>query len=675
MLCYSCMKDKGDRQSCPYCGSSTLPVRAHYQLAPGTVVGKKYMIGRVLGEGGFGITYIGLDTILKIRVAVKEYYPHGYAHRESHSKEVAKPTSDEGVELYDRGKERFLTEAQEIARFDTDPCIVSVRDYFEENNTAYIVMEYLEGVTLKDYLEQNGRLSPEKAFSLLKPVMKALERIHDCELIHRDISPDNIMIMNDGSPILMDFGSARDFSDNNRSKSVMLKPGYAPIEQYRRRGEQGPWTDVYGICATMYRCITGEVPPDSVDRVFEDTLRRPSDMGIRISPSLEKALMKGLAVQKQDRCKSISEMLQLAEGSGCAPVRKPVPPKKDPESVNSSARYREDPYRTMPAEDVDPPVKKKIYTPPPTIIERKKDSYSPQSSQKKSSPVRVISAQENDSQQIAAAAKKSSGSSSSASSFREKLRGILFVLIIGVLAFLWFVPLTKTETTDAGKTVTKYKFFTGEIVREEYYDKSGKQTGTGTYIMSAGKKSSKTVEDMDGNKIEDVRYNSDEVMIDDTFYKNGNRVRWISYYDDGTMKRDYQYTEDGKDKKSESYDENGNKEFTTEYDNDGHKLKTSGYDESGYLYYVSYYEYDPASDKERGTKTIYYDENGTITGTSVYHYSSDGSYTITDFRGDGSKQDISYYDKNGKRTSMISYDMNGNISEIEAYDSNGKPIK
>lgn len=319
MLCYHCMREKGDAMTCPHCHVTYLPDSAPHHLVPGSIVGRRYIVGRVLGEGGFGITYIGLDNILRIPVAVKEYFPHGYSHRDNASSRVIPSSSENSTAFFQKGKDRFLVEARNMARFFREPGIVDVRDFFEENNTAYIVMEYLEGVDLRHYLRTHGSMSPEEAFTMLMPAMRSLEKIHKAGLIHRDISPDNIMYLNDGNLKLMDFGAARDFEDENRSLSVMLKPGYAPEEQYRKKGEQGPWTDVYAICATLYRCITGRTPTESPDRTYEDDLMKPSELGVMISPALENVLMYGLAVRKADRCQSMTELIALINEALTAP--------------------------------------------------------------------------------------------------------------------------------------------------------------------------------------------------------------------------------------------------------------------------------------------------------------------------------------------------------------------
>lgn len=257
-----------------------------------------------------------MDTKLDMKVAIKEYYPNGYVNRSNTiSLAVNSSTSEERKDFFDSGRERFLREAKILAKFSGSIGIVDVRDFFEENNTAYIVMEYLDGKTLKDYLKTNGTLTVEQTLSLLMPVMESLKKIHTQGLIHRDISPDNIMLV-DGRVKLLDFGAARTVSATaNNSLSVMLKPGYAPEEQYRSKGEQGPWTDVYALCATMYKCITGVTPDDAAQRLYNDELKAPSALGIAIDPAVEKALLKGLNVKQKDRYQSIDELLDGFKGN------------------------------------------------------------------------------------------------------------------------------------------------------------------------------------------------------------------------------------------------------------------------------------------------------------------------------------------------------------------------
>ncbi len=298
-----------------------------HQLPAGTVLSNKYEIIRTLGEGGFGITYMGRNKVLDIPVAIKEYYPHGYANRSATYDLVVTITDTTKNSYFAKWKDKFLNEARTLAKFSNIPNIVNVLDFFEQNGTAYIVMEYLNGTTLSDYVSRNGVFNADSLCQIMIPMLRSLNKIHQKKLIHRDISPDNIMVMPDGSLKLFDFGAARDYSKTTqRSLSVMLKPGYAPEEQYRSRGIQGPWTDVYAACATMYFCITGLKPDDSIQRVFSDELKPPSELGISISPLIEDAILMGMSVKSEDRFRT-AEALATAFERGLSVSEQPAPSK------------------------------------------------------------------------------------------------------------------------------------------------------------------------------------------------------------------------------------------------------------------------------------------------------------------------------------------------------------
>ena len=282
-----------------------------YCLRKGTRLIGRYTVEGVLGQGGFGITYLGMDELHKKKVAIKEFFPQGIVTRNIEYEDTVTVTLVGEKENYDKGKERFLKEAQTMAMFSKDKGIVKALDFFEINNTAYIVMEYLEGVTLKQYLRENKRIAAEDLVELLVPLIEALDEIHSQGLIHRDISPDNIMVLPDGRIKLMDFGAARDYTEfGEKSLSIVLKPGYAPPEQYQTNGVQGPWTDIYALCATMYKCITGENPPDAIDRLVDDHLKKISAFGITVSPQIEEAIIKGMSVAAKDRYQNVGDFCE-----------------------------------------------------------------------------------------------------------------------------------------------------------------------------------------------------------------------------------------------------------------------------------------------------------------------------------------------------------------------------
>ena len=298
-------------------------------LRKGTRLIGHYTIEGVLGQGGFGITYLGIDELHEKKVAIKEFFPQGIVTRNIEYQDTVTVTFVGEKDNYEKGKERFLKEARTMAKFSKDEGIVKALDFFEINNTAYIVMEYLEGITLKQYLRENQRIAPEDLIELLVPLIESLDEIHSQGMIHRDISPDNIMVLPDGRIKLMDFGAARDYTEfGEKSLSIVLKPGYAPPEQYQTHGIQGPWTDIYALCATMYKCITGENPPDAIERVMDDSLKKISEFGIVIPPQEEAAIIKGMSVSAKDRYQNIKDFCEDLYG---AYEERPVPENKESE--------------------------------------------------------------------------------------------------------------------------------------------------------------------------------------------------------------------------------------------------------------------------------------------------------------------------------------------------------
>lgn len=273
-LCFGCMNQKQkDAEKCPNCGHiNGQDQKEHYYLSEGIKLNDRYIIGRVLGHGGFGITYIGFDSKLGIKVAIKEYLPSDISTRTIGETQVTTFSGDK-YDAYVYGLGRFIDEAKVLAQYNEHKCIVSINDYFKENNTAYIVMEYLDGISLKEYINRSGGLiSLNETLEIIRPILDALLEVHSQGMIHRDISPDNIFITKDKRIKLLDFGAARHaIGDNSRSLSVILKPGYAPPEQYFSKGEQGTWTDVYALGATMYKMLTGLTPDESVERVAEES--------------------------------------------------------------------------------------------------------------------------------------------------------------------------------------------------------------------------------------------------------------------------------------------------------------------------------------------------------------------------------------------------------------------
>lgn len=307
--CLGCMKEYDKEVSiCPYCSYiEGTPAKEAYHISPGEVLINRYQIGRVLGSGGFGITYIGYDNLLEQVVAIKEYLPTEFATRMPKQSQVT-IYGGEPEEQFKAGLKKTLDETQRLAQFQNEPDIIHVYDFFEENNTAYIVMEYLDGETLKDRLKKVEKMTIEEALPIILSVLSALRKVHAVGIVHRDIAPDNIYLLKDGSVKLIDFGASRQATTaHTKSLTVIVKFGYAPLEQYQSGGNQGPWTDIYALAATFYKMITGIRPNESTERRLDDQLKEPSKLGVVINKNTENALMNALNVKIDDRIKSALE--------------------------------------------------------------------------------------------------------------------------------------------------------------------------------------------------------------------------------------------------------------------------------------------------------------------------------------------------------------------------------
>lgn len=325
-LCMGCMRELNQPMDvCPYCKF----VKSQYQKPKNSlplyeIVKGKYLIGRVLGMGGFGITYIGWDFYQSKKVCIKEYFPREIATRnpaassytDQISVSVQYSNGNTGLytinptraqQAYVKGLSSYIKEAENLSKFYLMPGIVSVRDFFYGNRTAYIVMEYIDGIDMRRYAKaKGGRLMPEEVFSLLKDVLKALNEVHKKNIIHRDISPDNIMITRDRKAKLIDFGAARDY-ENPQKAPVLLKQGYAPPEQYTKDGNQGPWSDVYSMSASIYYLLTGVRIPNARERKQKDTVKLLQVMGVPVSEDQDMAIRKGLSIEIADRYQTIAD--------------------------------------------------------------------------------------------------------------------------------------------------------------------------------------------------------------------------------------------------------------------------------------------------------------------------------------------------------------------------------
>lgn len=329
-LCMGCMREFEQKMAiCPICGFDVRTYKRPKNALPlYEILNGKYLIGRVIGIGGFGITYIGWDFYQSKKVCIKEYFPRSIAVRNpdavtyteqisvsvQYSMMMQTQTIVRAKHAYQNGLEAYMKEAENLSKFYLMPGIVSVRDFFYGNNTAYIVMEYIDGIDMKKFVKrQGGKLAPNVVFGVLKDVLKTLNEVHKANIIHRDISPDNIMLNKKGEAKLIDFGAAKNFGKSENAP-ILLKHGYAPPEQYEKDGHQGPWTDVYSMSASIYYLLTGIRIPEAKMRQEKDTVRPLRLMGIPVSDRVDFALQKGMKLRIEDRFRTIAELYQLIYG-------------------------------------------------------------------------------------------------------------------------------------------------------------------------------------------------------------------------------------------------------------------------------------------------------------------------------------------------------------------------
>ena len=313
--CYGCMCLLDAKEKvCPLCGfdeNTYFIVKNKNALMPGIVLKNRYLIGKVLGAGGFGITYLGFDKILNIKVAIKEYFPADLANRsESQGNRQKIHVTDRSCEeSYHRGLEKFLSEARILARLSHEPGVVSVQNFFYDNNSGYIILNYLPGPNLKDMVEKMPRpMEAEEIVNLLLPLIKALGEVHKMGVIHCDISPDNIVLDEKGGLVLIDFGAAKTMDLNKKSMTIVLKKGYAPPEQYSSTIVKGPWTDVYSLCATIYFMVTHAIPTDAIARWSEDNLYDLYDLGMSVPKEFSEVIKKGMSLQVSERYQTMEAL-------------------------------------------------------------------------------------------------------------------------------------------------------------------------------------------------------------------------------------------------------------------------------------------------------------------------------------------------------------------------------
>lgn len=269
-LCENCFEET-NTPFCTHCGYNAAATASDpTMLRPGNILLGKYIVGKVMGKGGFGVTYLAYDVTMGRKVAIKEFFPYGVALRAPGTTTVSVASMD-NADAFKLGAEKFYNEAQLVSRFNGNPNIVGVYEFFYENDTVYFAMEYLKGHTLKEHIEQTGPLTSEQGLFVMQNVANALMAAHSSNVLHRDISPDNIIVCDNGDIKLIDFGAARQVvAEHSQSFSVILKPGFAPLEQYQKKGHQGPWTDIYSLGATIYYSLTEDIPEDPMSRMDDD---------------------------------------------------------------------------------------------------------------------------------------------------------------------------------------------------------------------------------------------------------------------------------------------------------------------------------------------------------------------------------------------------------------------
>ncbi len=341
IYCMGCMEEIGEGETiCPHCGNDVNQLNPQGLLPAGTVLQGRYIVGKSIGNGGFGVTYIGLDGQLRRKVAIKEFFPHKITVRMADGVHVAGRSAND-TKRFQIGLEQFLNEAKHLARLSHIQGIVYIYNYFYENGTGYIIMEYLEGMDLRELLKKHGGKIPyEEARELILSVLYILRNVHMNGILHRDIAPDNVFVTTDGIVKLIDFGAARHATRGIKdSVEILLKVGYAPVEQYQLDGKQGSWTDMYEVGALFYRMITGIKPVASVERAREDTLVIPSELGVQLPADAEAAIMTSLNVDSNYRIQNARDFMEALGGRDFRPTEWTVESTVLEESPEISERF------------------------------------------------------------------------------------------------------------------------------------------------------------------------------------------------------------------------------------------------------------------------------------------------------------------------------------------------
>ena len=336
----------GGARVCPHCMCDIDALKAYQGVLPRfTILHQRYMIGRVLGKGGFGVTYVALDLQNNSLCAIKEYMPAEYSSRATDRLTIMPKDGDRAQYIYRHGKEMFYKEAQNLQELRNNPTVVNILAYFNEHNTSYLVMEYLDQDLRTMARKNGGTLDPNYAMVVLVSVASGLMDVHRHGLLHRDISPENIMVAKDGRIVLIDFGAARNYvTQQNKGMSVLLKPGFAPIEQYSSQGKQGTWSDVYALCATFYTLVSGKKPLEA--SFLQNGAKMPSlaELGCGVSKRTSDAIEYGMQFDYQKRCPDFKTLLDLIDFPSNNPKPR-VPDYVPVPQTNQTPSWQEEPVK------------------------------------------------------------------------------------------------------------------------------------------------------------------------------------------------------------------------------------------------------------------------------------------------------------------------------------------
>lgn len=333
-LCPNCFQKLTTESKCSHCGYDLVDRKKFSGILPEfTQLNNRYLVGRVLGRGGFGITYIALDMQYNRLCAIKEYMPSEYSKRCNNTANIEPFSDTKSKNVFAHGREKFMDEAKTLLSLQGNPTVVNIYAYFSQNNTAYLVMEYLDGMDLRKRARLNGgKLNPQFAYEVFVTIASSLMEIHKKNILHRDISPENIIVTSNGRIKLIDFGAARNYvSLQNKGMSILLKPGFAPPEQYSTNGNQGPWSDVYALCATFYNIVSGQPLVDALYRYRGTPQPTLQSLGSNVSKKISDVIDKGLSLDYKKRYQDFIALLNDLSGENIqqsvVPPKPPEPPK------------------------------------------------------------------------------------------------------------------------------------------------------------------------------------------------------------------------------------------------------------------------------------------------------------------------------------------------------------